>query len=287
MESLTWPRQCAERIARGDTAFLLARPPRSSARILKAPTNAEFLRFIVRQGKRVLARVVQAGLYADDWNIGVAVIDRRRLIEGWRATEVDWAEPDPAGRQLPDPMVLEREGGATIFAEQFDYASPGRIIALDWPERFSAELAQVELQSASHVSYPFVFTRQDESWMIPETRSTKRLSLWRRDASGAWNEACRLAENVSLTDPTVVCHNERWWLFCCDGAGLPDTRLLIYFADDIFGPWRGHPLNPVKFDVRSARPAGPLSRWTGCSIAPRRTAPRPMAARSRSTASNP
>src|SRR6185436_19157488 len=44
--------------------------------------------------------------------------------------------------------------------------------------------------------------------------------------------------------------------------------LFIFHAMDLFGPWAAHPLNPVKADLRSARPAGPLFEHNGALYRP-------------------
>jgi hypothetical protein len=46
--------------------------------------------------------------------------------------------------------------------------------------------------------------------------------------------------------------------------GAVEASLLhLYHADSPLGPWKPHRLNPVKIDVRSARPAGPLFHHHG------------------------
>jgi hypothetical protein len=203
--------------------------------------------------------VARAVLYVDDWNIGFAVWRRRDLLDGLTTADVAWAMPSSRGVCLADPMILEEPGaGVRVFAEEFDHRRPGRIVSMAWPQEFTTATARPELEPGSHVSYPFVFAHQGEVFMAPEMRALGRLSLWHRAADRTWQEFCRVAENVQLVDPTLVQHAGRWWLFCCDGSGLPDTRLMIYHAEQLEGPWQPHRLNPVKFDVRSSRPAGPL-----------------------------
>ena len=68
---------------------------------------------------------------------------------------------------------------------------------------------------------------------------------------------CTLVSNVDAVDPTLLFYKNRWWLFCTR-ADKPSTDLYIYFADDLKGPFREHGNNPVKTDIRSARPAGKI-----------------------------
>jgi len=60
---------------------------------------------------------------------------------------------------------------------------------------------------------------------------------------------------VAALDPTLVHHDGRWWLFFTERSAAL-TELHLWWADDALGPWTPHSSNPVKTDVRSARPAG-------------------------------
>jgi hypothetical protein len=51
-------------------------------------------------------------------------------------------------------------------------------------------------------------------------------------------------------------------------SGVFDDELHIFHADRLLGEWRPHPLNPVKSDVRCARPAGQFFRRNGALYRP-------------------
>ncbi|MFX8406684.1 hypothetical protein ABTL65_19795, partial [Acinetobacter baumannii] len=61
-----------------------------------------------------------------------------------------------------------------------------------------------------------------------------------------------------VVDATVFRWGEYWWMTAAtDAAGVGvGSELNAWFASDLLGPWHAHPGNPVKIDVRSARPAG-------------------------------
>ena len=58
--------------------------------------------------------------------------------------------------------------------------------------------------------------------------------------------------------------DQRWWLFCSEGS----LKLMAYHAQAPDGPWRPHWLNPLKIDVTSSRPAGPLFERDGMLLRP-------------------
>ena len=70
-----------------------------------------------------------------------------------------------------------------------------------------------------------------------------------------WERTGTLLE-VPVVDPTVVEWDGRWWLFGGRRDRDANTELWLWSAASLFGPWTGHPQNPVKIDVTSSRPAG-------------------------------
>ena len=66
-----------------------------------------------------------------------------------------------------------------------------------------------------------------------------------------------LVEDFPGVDPTVFSHEGRWWLTCTRKGTHEDVELWMWHAFDLVGPWTAHVRNPVKTDVRGARPAGP------------------------------
>jgi hypothetical protein len=71
-----------------------------------------------------------------------------------------------------------------------------------------------------------------------------------------WSKIAVLVERFSGVDPTVFRHDGRWWLMCTERGRDADASLWIWHAAELLGPWTAHARNPVKTDVRSARPGG-------------------------------
>ena len=69
-----------------------------------------------------------------------------------------------------------------------------------------------------------------------------------------------LFENVAACDATLHVHDDRWWMFVSirDDGFRGSDELFLFYAGGPLGPWTAHPRNPIKSDVRSARPAGRL-----------------------------
>jgi hypothetical protein len=61
--------------------------------------------------------------------------------------------------------------------------------------------------------------------------------------------------DVKAVDPTMVFFLGYWWLFFTDRK-YSNTHLYLYYASELTGEFKPHRKNPVKIDIRSARPAG-------------------------------
>jgi len=64
-----------------------------------------------------------------------------------------------------------------------------------------------------------------------------------------------LLAQPGAVDPTLVFYRDRWWLFFTERKHS-NTHLCLFHSPDLEGEFLPHRLNPVKTDVRSARPAG-------------------------------
>jgi hypothetical protein len=82
-----------------------------------------------------------------------------------------------------------------------------------------------------------------------------------------WRLRAVLMQDIEAADTTL--HLDRrtgvWWMFAAvteHGSSSHDT-LSLFHSDRLEGPWQPHPMNPVKLDPLSSRPAGPLVEWEG------------------------
>jgi hypothetical protein len=106
-----------------------------------------------------------------------------------------------------------------------------------------------------HLSYPFILEREGTVYVIPESASMGRVELYRVNEANEALEHVRTLLEEPLVDPTLFEHQGRWWLFGTKPP-LTNVALFAFHAEGPFGPFTPHALNPIKLDVRSARPAG-------------------------------
>jgi hypothetical protein len=198
----------------------------------------------------------------EHWAIGVIARPVQHVIDGFDAREIRWLEP-PAGQVLADPVGGRmREGQIDLLAEAYDFRDrQGRIVALEVEAGGAASAPREVLRLPVHASYPHLIEHGGELYCLPEAQASNRVQLFRADPfPHQWWPDRVLLDSFAGVDPTVVRHEGRWWLFAGNHADQDETKLYVFHADDLFGPWRPHAANPVKCDIRSSRPAGPFFR---------------------------
>jgi hypothetical protein len=163
-------------------------------------------------------------------------------------------------RYLADPFGLWREGSLYVFTEHFDYRDAiGRIAVSEYDAALRLIQQAIVLREPWHLSYPFVFEADGETWLLPESFQSGGLWLYRSAAfPHRWERAARIELADIPLDPTPFHDGERWWLFYTPAyprtARL--TTLCAAYADRIEGPWHTYAGNPFFEDKLGARPGG-------------------------------
>jgi hypothetical protein len=77
-----------------------------------------------------------------------------------------------------------------------------------------------------------------------------------------WELEKVLMKNVHAVDSTILCRDNKYWLFCnitqSPGPSAQNELYLFYSDKLISNNWKSHPLNPIVSDFKKSRPAGKL-----------------------------
>lgn len=181
--------------------------------------------------------------------------------EAGRSLGEPWATLKPPREEFwADPFVIAHRDRAVVFFEALRYReNKGFIACIEVEPDGSHGAPTVVLDRPWHQSYPYVFQVDGQWYMVPESGANLSVTLYRcTEFPARWQEVCTLVEGVALYDASIVRWNDKWWLFAAHGLPGASTydELHVYWAEDLFGPWEPHALNPVKIDAGSARPAG-------------------------------
>ena len=207
-------------------------------------------------------QLLTMGLRKDIWRPAIVraslpVILARGSLEG---LPVVWLPPMESFRFLADPFGHWRDGRLHVFVETYDYrVRIGRIEVLVYDANLTLLERLPALAEPWHLSYPFVFEAEGETWMLPEAHKSRGLTLYRAvDFPSRWEPAQRIVLDHVPIDATPLFHAGRWWLFYTVAAREIDktAALHVAWAARLAGPWHPLPQNPVRFDVASCRPGG-------------------------------
>ena len=216
-------------------------------------------RLMVTLLARAAVELMQRVLFRQDWNVGVIHRPIAEVLAGVHGREIEWLPKQDGDAFLADPFGIPLpDGTCLLLAEEFVGASGrGRIVAATIGEASYISPPHPVLELGVHLSYPYVVP-SDHGWLFaPESSRAGEVAVYRLgSASGPAQRVGTLLDGFAAVDPTIVEYEGRWWLFATDAARNPDGHLHVWYADRARGPWAPHALNPVKCDVRSARPGG-------------------------------
>ncbi len=182
----------------------------------------------------------------------------------------------PAGTEWADPFVVKRDKHYYVFFEENIFQNKKAHLScfvFDEQGKLTSSQPLPILTEPYHLSYPFIFEQGERYYLLPEAAACGSVWLYRCEKfPGEWKRYKQLLPDIALYDPTLVQHQNTWYLFGTQkplAGSSADQYLCIYFSNDLFSEsWQAHPKNPVTRDVRGARPAGRIFERDGKLIRP-------------------
>lgn len=177
----------------------------------------------------------------------------------------------PHGVCWADPCLVEASGRRLLFVEELAGRKAGGAIACVELDNGNARRLGLALRENIHLSYPQVFEWQGHWYLTVESSQARRVSLYRATAFPmGWQRVDDLVTGWTCVDPTLHYHDGHWYLFAniAECGNSTWDELFLFVADQLAGPYRPHPANPIVSDVRHARPAGRLFFHGGSLIRP-------------------
>ena len=239
-------------------------------RVRAEPTNAQMVSFLAKQAGRRIRNRMQKLTAFDQWTIAYQFTDAEpnphSLFDG---------NPDRFTHVIPpkelfwaDPFPVFQNGTHYIFCEEYPYQRrKGHISVIELAPNGQPLPPVPVLDRPYHLAYPFIFEWERTHYMIPETEHNKTVEMYRCvEFPFRWELEAVLLNNISAVDTTLIEVDGRWWMFTnIAPADAPDwdAELHLFHAPSPLGPWVPHTCNPVKSDVRNARPAGSIFRFEG------------------------
>ena len=262
METSRWPAQLCRHIQLGNLDSFNQSPSTTAAPIYRAPSNWQTALHFLRVGFRFARIWMKAKTTQDHWNIGVAETPIEGFLEddkpkiNWfpLSKKADFFYADPFA--LVDPVDVDK---LHIYVETFNHKEGKGVIEYMTYEagRFSNPVPVVN--ESTHLSYPFLIEIDGVHYLVPEAYASGKVNIYEcKNFPLEWEKLRAVHEDLPGIDSTIIKHNNRFWMFTSDARdGCNRNQILnLYYSESLHGNWAPHQMNPVKYDVKSARCAG-------------------------------
>ena len=194
-----------------------------------------------------------------DQRFGVAY----QFAENWQSSVLSRSNiiANPPYRFLADPFVFRRGDLDVCFVEDYDFRTKrGKISVFKISGNKYEELGPA-LDEPFHLSYPFIFTVDNELYMCPETGEIREIRLYKcTEFPLGWSFHKTLMKDVSAVDTNIFFFKDRWWLLTTiDSSEIGElcSELHVFYSDAFDSDaWTPHAKNPVIFDSERARNGG-------------------------------
>jgi hypothetical protein len=198
-------------------------------------------------------------LFVWQWTIGFSHVKIQDIIR-LKSFDPDifWSPIEPYERFFADPFFLSKSNGQYyIMAEELDIKKNyGKISLLTFNDSFRKIEEKILLDTKCHLSYPFIFLENNKTYVFPEAAKSGGLPCYEYDKV---EKKLIFLQNViedPVIDPTVLKYNNKYWIFGTLPGKNACGNLLIFFSDNILGPYKQHPKNPLTNSQNGSRPAG-------------------------------
>lgn len=156
-----------------------------------------------------------------------------------------------------DPFLFEQEGQTYLFFERYDRWSGKGEIAYSLLTDDGPGEAKVILSGPHHLSFPFLFRKGDEIYLIPESGGAGQVVLYRAEIfPEVWSKEKILIEDFRGTDTVVFEDEGTRWLFTSKpaDADIHRQQLYLYEMDEKMAltPHSGNPFGDGNTPVRAA-----------------------------------
>ena len=168
-----------------------------------------------------------------------------------------------------DPFLIERNGKKYLFCELMQKGA--KKASIGCAEVTEAGIGRVRpvLRIGAHLSYPAVFEHKDVVYMLPETRSERKLTLWRAvDFPNTWEQTAVLLDDVEVADATPWWDGRSWVLFLYEPDDEHNRRTLCTATLNPAAGTLGVIRERAVYTEKTGRPAGTPFRLGSKRIRP-------------------
>ena len=230
----------------------------SSSLIKKIPSNTKIILFLFKLLINRFAKWYNYLFFYECCNLGISQTPIHTFLKKDRMPAIKWLTSPARSKFSADPFPITVGNDIYVLFEEYDYSIFKGYISTIRIHNGVVSLSEKVWESPFHMSYPYLLEYKNNIYCIPETSQAHEVALYKANSfPNDWVKVTTLIKGFGGIDNTIFQYNGKWWLLSTDINDRPAFhRLIIWYADNLFGPWKPHSGNPVKIDVRSARSAG-------------------------------
>ena len=236
-----WPNKICSDIKNGVADYFENLPSSSSAPVYKVPANLKMLRLLYNLVINKLKFHFNELFRSEQWNIGVI---KRPLSSFFTNADISeeeiiWMPKQRSSYFRADCFAFADGEEINILFESYNYKIRKAVInKTTFSENTGFSEEETVLQKPYHLSYPYVFSKKNEHYCIPESFKNHKIDLYKIEKNADLVFHKTILENTDAVDSSLVLYNNKWWLFFTKNSDESNTNLYIYFSDEFDGNFR-------------------------------------------------
>lgn len=196
------------------------------------------------------------------WVVGIAKCNINNILHDdfLKNTAINTIKHNKKNHYYADSFIEEENDNLNLYVEDYNYKiEKGSIVKLQLNKSSLHTINNTDIISEdnSHFSFPFLFKQNGFEYYLPENYQKEKTILYIKEGN-IYKSYSEILSNKGAIDPVLFFYKNKFWLFCTHKDSGSNMQLFIYFSDSLENEFSGHPLNPVKIDISSSRPAGKI-----------------------------
>ncbi len=195
------------------------------------------------------------------WTVGYRIIGKDTCLDGNKAPFS--LIPTSKRYWYADPFLFTHKNDIYLFVETFDNKTEKGFISVSRFDGKSFSEPEKVLEEKHHLSYPYVFEKDGEIYMMPETHEAGCIQLYKStDFPYKWQKHKVIVNNINAVD-TVI---NDGWLITSELDKTNDMGISLNLYD--FETGAPHVENQPDQHSFTKRGAGRVFLWSGKKFRP-------------------
>ncbi len=230
-------------------------PKPCAGRNCRLPANAAVLGFGARMGAQLARRLAYGAAVEKAWNVSTAPVAEDALPKlasgGAFPPPAQWRTIEPAhGYSFYADPFYSRDLQAILVEALDARSSRGAILAVSGTEH------RPVIEERDHLSYPSTALVGGREIIIPESARWSAPRVYAVEGSQVrFHSELKIADDARVTDPTLIEHGGRLYLFGNTRAAGSNV-LQLWSSQSIESEFTLHPASPVRISPRGSRMGG-------------------------------